>query len=270
MIGGSAGAGGISNIYSAPINADGTLGTWSFVGNLPLGLHNSQVIVTINRVYIIGGFTNSSTGVYGSYTAPINADGTLGAWTSGPSAPIPTYYGKAVVTKNRVYILGGGGNTQMLTAPINSDGTLGSFYTSGFTPTREGGEYIVTRNRIYVFGGYGGSETFTTGSHSAPINADGTIGTWVVNTGFGDNGLLDIAPANRAAIITNGKVYLLGGNNGVTTEGSNEVQFASISGGLNDYSPYYETTLAPTNPSMFKLPDTTLTDSYSLSTYIKI
>jgi hypothetical protein len=96
----------VSTVYTAPINTDGTLGTWTTGTSLPGALHYSHAVVTKNRVYLLGG-SNGSAPVSTVYTAPINTDGTLGTWTTGTSLPVVLYLSQAVVTKNRVYLLGG-------------------------------------------------------------------------------------------------------------------------------------------------------------------
>jgi hypothetical protein len=119
----------LSTVYTAPINADGTLGVWTTGTSLPAAVSHSQAIVTKNRVYLLGGSVNGSTSST-VHTAPINADGTLGTWTTGTSLPAAVYDSQAIVTKNRVYLLGGrdvnnNPTNVVYTAPINADGTLG-------------------------------------------------------------------------------------------------------------------------------------------------
>ena len=69
-------------------------------------LGGSQAIVTKNRVYLLGGIDGDAF-ITNIYTAPINEDGTLGAWTTGTSLPGILAFSQAIVTKNRVYLLGG-------------------------------------------------------------------------------------------------------------------------------------------------------------------
>ena len=199
-----------SAVYTAPINADGTLGPWTTGTSLPATVYYSQAIVTSNRVYLLGGIVN---GVHSStvYTAPINADGTLGPWTTGPSLPAAVYYSQAVVTKNRVYLLGGyvNGSTSataaVYTAPINADGTLGTWTTGTSLPdTVYGSQAIVTQNRVYLLGGIVNSSPSAT-VYTAPINADGTLGAWTTGTS------LPATVDRSQAIVTSNRVYLLGG-----------------------------------------------------------
>ena len=67
-MGGTNGTAAVSTEYTAPINSDGTLGTWTTGTNLPGPLYASQAVVTNSRVYVLGGYT----GAYLStvYSAP--------------------------------------------------------------------------------------------------------------------------------------------------------------------------------------------------------
>jgi N-acetylneuraminic acid mutarotase len=162
LLGGYVNGTPISTVYTAPINADGTLGAWSTGTSLPETVHGSQAIVTMNRVYLLGGYTGTS---YLStvYTAPINADGTLGVWTTGTPLPGTAVIPQAIVTKNRVYLLGGHNSSTVYTAPINADGTLGAWSTGTSLPgTVVSSQAIVTKNRVYLLGGcINGSESST-------------------------------------------------------------------------------------------------------------
>jgi len=86
--------------------ANSTIGTWVTDTPLPFTIHSSQAIVTNNRVYLIGGNIN---GAYSStvYTAPINPDGTLDTWVTDTPLPDKVSNAQAIVTNNRVYLLGG-------------------------------------------------------------------------------------------------------------------------------------------------------------------
>ena len=231
----------VNTVYTAVINSDGTLGTWSTVTALPSVLGYTQAIVTKNRVYLIGGYTTSASAV--TYTAPINTDGTLGAWTTGTSLPIGLYGATAIVTKNRVYLLGGYNGTSYVstvyTAIINADGTIGAWSANTSMPgITYGAQAIVSKNKVYVLGGWNGS---TSGSnvYIAPINVDGTLGTWTSGTS------LPGGVSASQAIITNNKVYLIGGANSGTNLSS--IYSAPILEGMNDYSGYYGITESVTN-----------------------
>lgn len=308
LLGGRSNGTAVSTVYTAPINSDGSLGAWTTGTSLLAPLEFHQAIVTNNRVYVLGG-DNGIYSVASVYTAPINSDGTLGAWVASANLPSTLTYSRAIVTNNRVYLIGGYSNIPggVYTAPINSDGTLGIWTTVAPLPTTVGGpNIVVTNSRVYVLGGYIGN--FTANVYSAPINSDGTLGAWVSDTpipqaitdgqsivtssaayllgGSNDSFLSNVymAPINQdgtlgtwraitsmpmgitvsQAIVTSSRVYMLGGNV------SNGVYYANFSGGLNDYSPYYSGVVSVTDPNNFVLPNySTLVLPPNMSTIIK-
>jgi hypothetical protein len=71
--------------YQINSTQTGDITGWSTGTNLLAGRYVAQAFVTKNRVYLLGGTTNGITSVSSIYTAPINADGTIGAWTLNAS-----------------------------------------------------------------------------------------------------------------------------------------------------------------------------------------
>lgn len=264
LLGGISGSNSVATVYTAPINADGTLGTWVTGTDLPAALYGSQAVVTKNRVYLLGGGTYSGGITANTYSAPINSDGTLGAWVAGTALPAALTYSQAIVTKNRVYLLGGyNGNTvaTVYTAPINSDGTIGTWTTGTSLPSAVMyAQAFVTKNSVYLIGGENGNPNYMMSVFVAPINADGTLGTWAAGS------TLPITISRTQVFAAKNKVYIAGGTNGSAL---NRVCVATISGGLNDYSAYYDGTITVTDPNNFKLPDYTSYEKTSLYFYIK-
>ena len=201
----------VSTVYTATINTDGTLGTWTTGTALPAPLSRSQAIVTKNRVYLLGGNNADYTSIV--YTAPINADGTLGAWTTEPSLPGPMSWTQAIVTKNKVYVLGGtpayGVTSSVIyTAPINSDGTLGTWstYSLSLPVSIYSTQAIVTKNRVYLIGGLTGNGSVQLNTiYTATISSDGVLGAWSLS------GTLPNNLSGTHAVIMKNRVYLLGG-----------------------------------------------------------
>ena len=186
---------------------------WTTSPSLPVALSDSQTIVTKNRVYLLGGVDAIFNFVSTVYTAPINADGTLGTWSAGTSLPEISCWSQAIVTKNRVYLLGGYGVSSWVstvyTAPINADGTLGTWSTGPSLPgALAGSQAIVTKNRVYLLGGWYAGLSYVSTVYTAPINADGTLGTWTTGTSLPE------PLGGSQAIVTKNRVYLLGGHNG--------------------------------------------------------
>ena len=95
-----------SAVYTAGIQDDGTLGTWSSATALPVTVRDSQVWVTKDKVYLLGGLVNN-TASGAVYVSTINSDGTLGTWTTGTSIPSASSGRQSIVTKNKLHLLGG-------------------------------------------------------------------------------------------------------------------------------------------------------------------
>ena len=198
-----------SSVYTASINIDGTLSTWTINAPLPVTISHSQAIVTNNRVYLLGGYIN---GVDSVYTTIINPDGTLGAWVTDTPLPNNIKMSQAIVTNNRVYLIGGNfyksGASIVYTATINPDGTLGAWVIDTPLPVViSHSQAVVTSNRVYLLGGHI-NNTQSNAIYTAPINTDGTLGTWVA-----DISIIPNAIYNSQAIVTNNRVYLIGGFN---------------------------------------------------------
>lgn len=251
-------------VYSAAINADGTLGTWITVGSLPATLKYSQAVVTTTRVFLLGGEVNGAVSST-VYTAPIHPDGSLGIWVTGTSLPATVAYSQVIATKNRVYLLGGqiagSWSAVVYTAPINADGTLGTWSTTTSLPaTVAYSQAVDTKNRVYLLGGQiNGSNSAVV--YHAPINADGTLGTWVTGTS------LPGTVRDSSVVITSSRIYTLGGL--VNGGHSNIVYVAPFAGGLNDYADIYNGVYSGTASTNFKLPDLSTPVVAGMIPYIK-
>ncbi len=134
------GAGTTQLAYSSAINTDGTLSPWRYETSLPLPLFGHRSFARAGKLFVLGGFTApalysaggapASTLSRAVYAAPINEDGTLGAWTQQPQLPGELAFYGMVATEKSVYLLGGfdGGVTNAVYfAPVAADGALGSW-----------------------------------------------------------------------------------------------------------------------------------------------
>lgn len=266
LIGGSVDTGVTNNVYSAVIYADGTIGTWSVVKNLPIGLSNTQAIVinsatgSYNRLYILGGFTGSFP-VADVYSAQIYPDGSLGDWVNELSLPATLYELRIIVTHNKIHILGGhnGGtwNPSVYTADINDDGTLGTWAETGTLPNNTMlSAVVVTKNTVYLVGGLESLPEFSqavTGVYTASINIDGTLGAWIASSN------LPNALYGTEAIVTSSKMLLLGG---FTDLGATDAIYScDFLGGFNDYTTYHLGKSMLLDPNNFMLPNKSYDES---------
>ena len=147
-----------------------------------------------NRMYVLGGQTNVSTGgVTTVEKADINPNGTLSSWTTTGMQALPDVrHSQSVHIYNDVmYLLGGDSNGTLRNtvyySKLNNDGTMNSWTaTNSFTTARASAGGVMTG----VLGAYiyvaGGCSAFTSGNCStiaediqlASINSDGTLAEW--------------------------------------------------------------------------------------------
>jgi hypothetical protein len=101
-------------------------------------------------------------------------DGDITGWATDTSLPGVLGWSQAVVTKNRVYLLGGWNGSYVstvYTAPINVDGTLGTWTTGTSLPGPLGdSQAVVTDSRVYLLGGRNSSSYVST-VYTAPISS---------------------------------------------------------------------------------------------------
>lgn len=267
LLGGYAGTSAVSAVYTAPINSDGTLGTWSAGTNLPMAGHYSWSFTTKNRVYWGAARTAGDVPTSAVYTAPINTDGTIGTWTTGPSLPVALYAASIVVTKTKVYHIGGTNNSAsssgVYVAPINTDGTIGTWTATNSLPVAiHGAGVVVIKNRVFLIGG-GSNSALLSSVYSATINSDDSLGTWSLVSPLPES------IGTPETIVVKDKIYILGG---VTIAGSyqNIVKIANFAGGSNDYSSYYDGTVLPiTNQANFRIPNYTTKENPTGNVFIK-
>lgn len=218
VIGGYAGSGYLNDVQFAPINANGTVGSWTATTIFSTARGYQTSVAYNGYLYVTGG-TNGSFLNDVQY-APINANGTVGAWSPTTNLNVPRKGHTSVAYNGFAYVLGGyvdsnGGSTadaflasDVQYAPINSDGTIGSWRaTAGFSTARHVHTSVAYNGYLYVIGGYGGSGNLNDVQY-APINANGTVGSWAGTTIF------LTARAYHTSVVYNGYLYVIGGYGG--------------------------------------------------------
>ncbi len=123
-------------VERATVGADGTLGPWADTTPLPRPLSHHSVAVHDGAVYVTGGLEGNPNAA-GSYEvfadvlrAPIQEDGSLGAWTHVGTMPHTLSTHASFVHLGQLYVIGGieddVHNTDAVwRAPIADDGTVG-------------------------------------------------------------------------------------------------------------------------------------------------
>jgi hypothetical protein len=202
-----------NNILTVGSGVASTLAPWTTSSTSLPGAIKYMATVTANGyVYSIGGNNGAADQTTVNY-ARLNADGTVGNFSSTTALPQTERALSAIAIKGYIYVLGGihAGTVQSTVyyAHINSDGTLGSWTTSANTlpvalqlvmPAAANGY-------LYAIGGTNGSAADVNTVYYAKLNSDGSIGTWTTNANN-----LSQATAGGAPVVANGYMYLFGGN----------------------------------------------------------
>src|SRR3989344_2159778 len=205
-----------ASIYYAKLNSDGSTG--SFVTNpnsLPAAIRQFSAVMANGYVYVLGGYDGSAF-VSAVYYAKLNADGSIGPFTTNAnSLPVTRMNFGSVIANGYVYVVGGENTTatsSVLYAKINADGSLGVFTTnSNALPWIKRLHTSFTANGyLYALGG--ASSTATSSIYYGKLNNDGSINAFVT-----DNTTMDPAMYAHASVFVNGYFYRIGGNNGSVT-----------------------------------------------------
>ncbi|MEI9914395.1 MAG: hypothetical protein WDN66_05495 [Candidatus Saccharibacteria bacterium] len=228
-IGGSAAGSATTAVYYAPINSSGTIGSWTSTANLPAANYQASAVTCNGYVYYLGGRTTSSVDY-----APINSNGTLGSWTATTSLVQSTLYGSANCYSGYVYEVGGSSGTLSPYTTVDSfqvnnggPGTIGSWGTATALPVANWrGMSVAYNGYIYDIGGETTSMTFTNAVYYAPINANGTIGSWTATTS-----LLSTADLVTASAY-NGYLYVAGEYAPINANGTIGAWATTTTGGL--------------------------------------
>lgn len=224
-----------NSVQYAPLNADGSVGTWQAGGNLPASLSWGRLLSAGNTLYFLGGQNSAGTAqstVY--YTSSISngnptwngsaASGGIGD-TSSQAAQARTKFG-AASWNNRLYVIAGVDgssnrtNTVYISPALSSGGNIAADSWVADVDTlnvaRSGNAVVAYANNLYSFGGYNGSQ-YLNDSQYTQINSDGTIDAWSYTTSL--PAVLDGATGFAA----NGFMYLFGGRSDATTCRSNTI-----------------------------------------------
>jgi N-acetylneuraminic acid mutarotase len=223
VIGGTNGSSSFNDVQVAPINSNGTVGGWSATTGFPTARCGHTSVVYNRHLYVIGGFDSSSAFLNDVQFAPIDSDGTVGAWSATTSFTTARWEHTSVVYNGYLYVIGGqgssGGLNDVQFSPIHSDGTIGAWSaTTSFTTARRSHTSVAYNGNLYVIGGYNGS--YFNNVQYAPINSDGTVGAWSATTSF------TTARCSHTSVVYNGYLYVIGGQG--SSGGLNNVQFAPI------------------------------------------
>lgn len=160
VLGGYNGTTNQDTVYYTTINADGTLASWNTTTALPQKLSFGGAVVANGRIYIAGGWLGTGW-TTATYSAVMNADGTLGSWNV--LSVLPKAVGNHVLLRggNALYLAGGldnsGSQKAVYSAALNIDGTLGSWVAMPDLPQPLHDHTGVFYGNLYILGGFNSS-----------------------------------------------------------------------------------------------------------------
>jgi N-acetylneuraminic acid mutarotase len=163
---GGVGGSAYDDIQFAQINPDGSLQPW-FDANTAVSFTTARYghtsVVYNGYLYVIGGTTDGFTALNDVQYAPINADGTIGAWSyinSSNFFDTERSYHSSVVYNESLFVIGGIDNSTDLLlndvqySDINSNGTINRWRNNlPFITARMHHASVVYNGYLYVIGG---------------------------------------------------------------------------------------------------------------------
>lgn len=230
-----------NDVQYAPINSDGSLGTWKYTwnstsgavqgGGLTTARYSASVAVYDGRVYVSGGCVSNNTlnpclSITNTVeTAAINADGTVGAWsTIGTNLPTNRFRHRMVAYNGYLYVISGcdavaSNSCSNRTARVDyartnssgldSDAGCGAMWCRGtdmVTPRADFGAYGYN-GYLYIVGGQNTTGDPLSSVVYAPIYSNGLLGNWSTSP----DALAAARSAFGAGAAYDGKFYIVGG-----------------------------------------------------------
>ncbi|MFI5345777.1 MAG: hypothetical protein ACHQ51_05330 [Elusimicrobiota bacterium] len=196
----------------------------TLTSTLPAVRQGQAMVYYGGRLYVSGGADPAAQSTV--YTAPVLADGTVGAWTTTTPLPGIRESHAMAAWAGRLYVAGGSNGSAQSTvwwAPIRSDGSLGDWNTATPLPSaRTQLAMTASAGRLVVTGGQNGISAQST-VYSAALNDDGTIGAWAAAPS------LPTSVSGHAMAVSSNTIYIAGGASGVVL---NTVWWAPLTAGV--------------------------------------
>ena len=239
-IGGEVGwSNGTDTIYYAPINATGSLGSWSQAndtaaltggaGNYSCSFQN--IIASNGYLYIIAPYLTSAV-TSTIFSAPINGDGSLGTWSAATSSlnySSGSCSTDVLLNGYDYYIPGSGVYTTVKYAKDMGSGTFGSWSSTTDTPYHPYYHSAAAINgSVYLIGGDHPNGSSTKNVYYAVQNTStDALGSWATTTPMFES------EDNFASVAYNGYIYALGGDPIGDGSVTSTVQYVPINPPIN-------------------------------------
>jgi hypothetical protein len=251
VIGGYTSSGYSTEVYYAPLNPNGTLGSWSSTTSLPSGRYSHTSVVYHGYLYVIGGyyygrtsevffssFQYSSSDKLHKLPSP-SVEPQSCIYSESLEATVTPYYNNLVTrytldgstpTITNGTLISSSGSKINISFPYVSIFKTGSFFsnlssdiierrymkgnpsisslntTVSLPSGRASHTSVVYNGYLYVIGGSTYSNFYSTEVYYAPLNPNGTLGSWSSTTSL---------PSGRrfhTSVVYNGYLYVIGGS----------------------------------------------------------
>jgi hypothetical protein len=171
-------------VYTAELNGDGTIGSWSAQTSLSSGVSYASGAAVRGYVYVVGGYTSSSGTTTTVSYARLDPDCSIDAWSTTTALPSARNSASVVAAGGRIWVVGGessSGSTSsaVYSAAPGTTGTISSWTTETSLP------YSRSFPGVAVIDGYlvaaGGEDSWGNGTDDvfyAAIGSSGTLGSW--------------------------------------------------------------------------------------------
>jgi hypothetical protein len=234
-----------TDVEAAPINKDGTLGSWTTTGMtaLPSGASLGGAVAYSGYMYVAQGLANGSPNAASNkfWRAPVSSTGTIGTWVDDATLYLPAArfdFGMAM-SGAYIYVVGGcttvgscsGSNLKndvYYTHVNTSQGGLGTIEAptgpscSGvwcsataavpnFTTARSSLSLTSYNGKLYLAGGFDGTSALSDVQEGPTSTSNGSISSWSYVTDASRQ------MRSRQAVASNGYMYFLG-NEGSGTD----------------------------------------------------
>lgn len=201
---------------------------WRIVGNALTAKGDAGIVVAGNKVYFLGGSTDSGY-TDESVWSTLNSDGTFEGWSQATSFSEPRGYTYSLEHNGVVYAVGGANGDHGVNllntverARINPDGSLGEWVVDEkeMIDFRRGVTAFIKHGYLYAIGGFNG--TFLDSVERAKINPDGSLGEFELAP------TLKVPRYIQSSVLVGDFIYVMGGHKKLTGGAYNEVEYAQV------------------------------------------
>jgi hypothetical protein len=204
----------MSDVWSAKIERDGSLGAWERGASLPMARAGHAVAVDERTVIIAGGQDSTLRKTTELWTARIESGGRLGAWTPSTPLPAPRFHHAMLAHDGWLYVVGGLEAREsvpgVFRARLGRDGSVGAWEALPDLPrARSHHAMLLHDGALYLIGGLDGNPAGANAPLDdvlrAEVRGDGTLGEWR------EVSRLPHAYATHASAVFGGALWLFGG-----------------------------------------------------------